>query len=403
MNTIALIRVFSGLRQHLLVASMLVALSGSIFLASFFLARNRASQVTEGPPISLPASTTLTVFTFPKYIPEEVLEEFRATTGVTVHYETFELVDEMRDRLVSSPASFDVIIADEGTARDLEHLKMIHPFDTRQLPGLEQLDPRFGNVNPASPQVLFVPYLWGSTIAAYRTDKLTLTEEEKSWKLFWDERVRNRTALISESTDIFAVGLASLGYPLHSQNQEHNQKAEWHLRRAIQENGAELGDSWANLDRLASGERWLVHCYSGDAGFCAAENDNIAYFLPREGAEIWVDGFMLSSESPRAKAAHQFVAFMLRPDVAARCASYAWYITPNRAALATVDPELTNDPVLNPPAEVLDRCSLVPALDNRQWIGMLGLGMRNLLEAANPTPSGPPSSAPAVMAASEHQ
>lgn len=329
------------------------------------------------------ASESLTVFTFPKYIPGEVLLEFEAETGVRVRYETFELMDEMRPKIDSNPGAYDVLIADEGCATELEHLKLIQPFQSGRLPGLGQLDSRFGKMDPAASHQLFVPYLWGSTIVAYRTDKLDLREEEKSWDLFWDTRVRRKASLISESSDIFAVGLGSLGLPLHSQDRVHNEMAEAHLLKAVVENGVELGDSWTNLDRLAAGERWLVHCYSGDAAFCAAENENIGYFIPKEGAELWVDGFMLCADSTKAGAAHRFVAFMLRPEIAARCASYAWYPTPNLAAAPQVDPGLLADKALNPSAEVLDRCSISPAMDNRQWNGWLQLGLRNLLEAAD--------------------
>jgi spermidine/putrescine transport system substrate-binding protein len=358
-----------------------IACAGSILLVSFFAGRDRF-EGNGSLSTSKPQAGSLTVYTFPKYLPADVLNEFKALTGIAVRYESFEMEAEMRAKVASNPGSYDVIIDDSRLVRDLEHLGMIRSFQTSKLPGLAQLDPRFGNVDPKASSLLFVPYLWGSTIAAYRTDKLTLSEADKSWSLFWDERVRNNAALIEWSTDIFAVGLASLGYAPDSQDKGFCLRAEEHLRRAIQGNGVEIGGSWSNLDRLASGDRWLVHCYSGDAAMCAAEHENIGYFLPKEGTEIWLDGFMLCSDSLHQEAAHRFVAFMLRPDVAVRCANYAWQPTPNRAAALKVDPKLLADKVLNPPPEFLDRCSFGAAKDDPEWLAMLQSGMRKLQEMA---------------------
>ena len=337
----------------------------------------RETQATPATP-----ARSITVFTYPQYLRSDVLRDFETSTGISVRYETFDTFSEMRFKLVSNPGAYDVLIADGGrNAVELRDLKLIQPFQTRKLFGLEHLDPRFGVFK--TPKTLYVPYLWGFNLAAYRTDKLALKEEEKKWALFWDERVRGRAALIEEPVDIFAVGLASLGLAAHSQDATDNQRAEAHLRHAIEKNGVLLGNCWTNLDRLTSGECWLVHCYSGDAAMCAVDHENIDYFLPKEGAQLWVDGFLLASDSNQVEEAHQFVTFMLRPEVAARCADYALELTANRAALPLISSKLLGNRVLNPPAEVLDRCSIVPAVDRRELSGTLQLGLRNLQEAAH--------------------
>jgi len=338
---------------------------------------------TEPPPqpSSSPPSSELVVFTYPEYLAPEALRQFESQTGIAVRYEVFESVDELRGKLESAPSHYDVVIADEGTSMDLLHLQLIQPFHRKKLPDLERLDSRFASPRSAEENPVFVPYLWGSTIAAYRTDKLDLGPEDESWKLFWDPRVRGRAVLSSESSEILPVGLATLGYPLHSRKTEHHHEAVDHLRDAILENGVDIGDSWTNLERLTSGEVWLSHCYSGDAASFAAQDDRIGYFMPKEGAELWVDGFMLTRDGNYTDAAHAFVAFMLQPEVAVASSNYTWYLTPNSAALPELDPELLADEVLNPSEAMLERCSLVPTLDDRVWMRQLQYGMRKIQKA----------------------
>lgn len=399
MTTLMLMRAAGSVRRMAAPATCLAVLCLVVFP---FL--HGCHQIAQPEPPSGPAQS-LTVFTYPNYLPDDVLQGFEKTTGITVHYRTFETVTEMRHLVVSNPGAYDVLIADGGrTATEYRHLKLIQPFQTRKISGLHQLDPRFGVFNLETPEILSIPFLWGSTIAAYRTDLLPLRDEEKKWALFWDERVRGKTSLIEEPVDIFAAGLAALGLPIHSQNVADNERAEAHLRKAIEENGTRLGDCWANLDRLVSGESWLVQCYSGDAAMCAKEHPNIGFFLPKEGAQLWVDGFLLCADSTRVEAAHRFVSYMLRPDVAARCADSCLQLTPNRSAQPLIDPKVLANEVINPPAEVLDHCSLTPALDTREWAGMLQLGLRHLQQAADSTAAreaaSSPASAPQTVTAS---
>lgn len=378
MKTMVTVRASGSSCRRIAMAPQLAVLC--LVFAHLFFGCNRIDPAAAPSP----AAKSLTVFTYPNYLPAEVLQAFESATGIAVQYLTFETMDELRHKVVSNPGAYDVLIAEGGRiAVEFRQLKLIQPFQTRKLSGLNQLDPRFGVFNPETLRVLSVPYLWGSTLIAYRTDKLQLQEEEKTWSIFWNQRVRERAALIEEPVDAFAVGLGSLGLPFHSQNRADNQRAEAHLRAAIENNGVRLGDCWTNLDRLTSGEYWLTQCYSGDAAMLATEHENIGYFMPREGAPLWVDGFMLCSDSTRVEEAHEFVTFMLRPAVAARCAGYCLQLTPNRNAQSLLDPLLMANKTLNPSAELLDRCSLMPAIDGRELAGTLQLGMRNLQETAH--------------------
>ncbi|MEM7603037.1 MAG: spermidine/putrescine ABC transporter substrate-binding protein, partial [Verrucomicrobiota bacterium] len=294
--------------------------------------------------------------------------------------ETFETPDEMRAMVESNPGNYDIVIADEATSRDLSQLKLIQSINFEELEGKKHLDPRFWHPDLGVENPSFIPYVWGSTIAAYRADLLDLEEEEFSWNLFWDDRVEGMAAFSEEPTEIYAIAQARNGLPMHSTKEKDRRKAIDDVKSAMITNGVELGYSWDNLERLDSGELVLVHCYSGEAAVFAAENENIVYFLPKEGVQLWTDGFMIARDSERSEAAHRFIDFMLRPESAAATSNEIWFLTPNLAALDDIDPELLADEVFNPSEEYLAKCSVIPALDIAH-VQANQLGMHEILTA----------------------
>lgn len=306
---------------------------------------------------------TLVLLTYPDYLAPGVLERFEAATGIHVHYESFDVVEEMRAKLESQPGNYDVVIADQSACDNLRNLRLIRPFDAQKLDPLEPLDPRFSAGIPPGAERFFVPYLWGTTILAYRADKVEVKPEERSWSLFWDRRFRGRALFSSESCDLAALGLLSLGWPTERPDPARLGQAIDHLHRAVVENDAGLGDPWSNLQRLDDGEIWLTQCYSGDAARFAVQNEKIRYFLPKEGAELWMDGFMLVYASFRSPDAHRFVNFMVQPAIAALAANYTRYLTPYQMSLPMLDNGLLSDETLNPPPEVLEKCGVFVSPD----------------------------------------
>ncbi|MDG2124968.1 MAG: extracellular solute-binding protein, partial [Verrucomicrobiales bacterium] len=110
-------------------------------------------------------------------------------------------------------------------------------------------------------------------------------------------------------------------------------------------------------DELASGNVWIAQCYSGDAALLGLEDENIRYFIPDEGAPLWIDNFVIAKDSEKLGAAHQFINFCLQAEVAAQCADFAWYATPNGSAKPMLDAELLADDALFPSEEVMARCA----------------------------------------------
>jgi len=113
---------------------------------------------------------------------------------------------------------------------------------------------------------------------------------------------------------------------------------------------------------LASGEFLLVHGYSGDIFQVQAENDDIAFVIPREGTSIACDDLVIPAGAQQAELAHAFINFLHDPAVAAENTNFIRYLCPNAACYPTLDAELRNDPAVFVPDTIRARCEVIDDL-----------------------------------------
>lgn len=323
--------------------------------------------------------TSIVVYGWEDYIDPDLLTAFTAETGIEVEFQIFEVLEECEEKLETSPGEYDVVIAGAAVAAEWAGRKLIQPLDHQQLPLLSNIDEEYLGLETDPKNSFTVPYHWGTTVVAYRADKIE--PDAESWNIFWDERVKGRAVIMDgDSRETFAIGLLKNGKSINDATPEDFDRAEADLKNALVSNHVQIGDVWENLDKLLTGEIWVMQAYSGDAAYWAEKEEaegNIDYFIPNEGSPLWMDNWVIPSDSQKVAAAHQFINFMLDAEVAAQNANYLWYATPNRGAIEHLDPELRADPVVFPSEETLARCEFwrpsSAERENRLQIGMVNL------------------------------
>jgi spermidine/putrescine transport system substrate-binding protein len=293
----------------------------------------------------------LNVYNYSEYIAPDTIPNFEREFGVRVRYGTYESNEEMLAQVLSGNSGWDVVFPSEAMIRPMRQMSLLAGIQRESLPNLAALAPDFQT--PAwDPQFEWcVPYMHGATGILYQK---SVAKAPARWADLWDPSLRGRLTMLDDATEVFAACLKRLGYSVNSpeENQLRDAKAlavqqkPW-LRAYL---NAEVRDQVVAGDVLAA-QTWTVT--AGQA--IAAAPTKLAFAYPAEGFPRYADNVAILRESRRIDLAHQWLNYLLRPEVAAANSTAARTATVNREGQRLLPPELLNDPVLYPPADVLSR------------------------------------------------
>ncbi len=298
------------------------------------------------------SATPLRLLIWPDYIPQEVVQGFSAQEGVEVVVETFESPEEALAILRAGGSEvYSVVVIPDCYVLELAREGLIGPLDLELIPHRANLDPLF-LFPPYDPLGIYsVPYLWGTTGLAYRSD---LVEEiiDSYAVLFDPQRQIGPFLLLDDMRETMGAALRFLGYSANTIRADALEKAKALLLTAKARSQG-LASSTEAIERLLTGEAVVALVYSGDVLF--ASDPRLSYAIPAEGGTIWVDVLVVPKGAPLRELAHRFINYLLVPEIAAAVSNYTRCASPVAAALPLIDPELSLNPIVFPPAEVLTR------------------------------------------------
>ena len=309
----------------------------------------------------------LTLLTWPDYLAPDNQAAFQRQTGNRIRLEIVPSAVEMVERTLAPAASAgvrqatswpDVLCPPDHAVRELRQEGLLQPLGFDQLPNLANLDASFLLGRAHDPEGRYsVAKDWGTTGYLIRTDRVGGPAE--SWAGFWHlaREHSGRVCVLDAPGEVIGAALKMRGCSYNSADPEELEQARQDLlflRSHL------LSFDTDYKPHLASGEAWLALGWNGDAISLQRDGHPIRYVLPSEGSQIWEDDWAIAATTPRASAAHAFIDFMLRPEVAAIEAHHTGYATPNREALALLPDEVRSDPSIYPPPAV--RARLEPGL-----------------------------------------
>jgi spermidine/putrescine-binding protein len=286
----------------------------------------------------------LAIYNWSDYVAEDTIPRFEDEFGVEVTYDTYESNEEMLAKLQAGAAGYDVVFPTGYIIEVMIAGGLLAPIRRELLTNWGNLsaiflDPPFDPGNAYS-----VPYLWGMTGVAWRTDRVETPPD--SWGVFHDDRWNGKMTLLDDARDVIAAFLKLNGFSINSTSPAELEAAK---RDAI-EAGAHVRAfvSAPVKGQLVSGDVWIAQLWDGDTRQAAAEEPAVAFALAGEGAPIYADAMVIPRSAPHKRAAHAFIDYVLRPDVAAAISDATGYGTANAAARP-------NDPKPYPSAEELAR------------------------------------------------
>lgn len=323
----------------------------TLFLAVGFLILATGCARDRDP--NLPYSgQTLQVFNWSDYIDETLIPEFEKRTGAKVVYTNYSDDGGLETKLLNDGGPYDVVFPSDRSMTGLVKKDKLAELDRSLLPNWKNLDPKFLGRRFDPKNRWSVPYFWGTLAIGIRTDHVK--EPVQGFEVLFDERYKGRITMLDDPEHVVAVALLYLGLPMNSTDPEHLAKAKALLQKQAPFVQAYITDGFK--DKLIKDEAWVVMGWSGDIMQARVEEKKVKAIVPASGTLVWVDSMAIPKNAANPRLAHEFINFLLDAQVAGRNANFVKYASPNQAGRAHIDQNLLNDPVIYPPAKVLERC-----------------------------------------------
>jgi len=303
---------------------------------------------------SLELKNKLVFLNWPDYIHPEVVSSFEKQYKVKVHevnYETDELKEEML--LASDAKGFDIMVGSGITMIQYIKRRWIDKIQTQHIPNFKHIQKRFKEIHPDLCEYA-VPYLWGTLGIGYRKDKIS--PPVNSWAdLFRPKNnLRNKILMINDSKDTVGAALKLCGFSMNSTNSKHYDTV-FHVLKSQSGFVKEYG--YIDLEDqspLVTGEIWMAMMYNGDALALQQKNDQIAYCVPKEGTNLWIDYLAILSKSNNKELAREFINYIFDPKNSAKISMFLKYATPNQGAERYMSKEHLDNPMIYPPEKVME-------------------------------------------------
>ena len=311
------------------------------------------------------SSNTLTVLNYGMYIEESVIKDFEKRTGIDIKYEEYESPEEMYTKYKAGAIDYDVICTSEYIIQKLINEGEVLEQDYSSLSNYGNLDKDIlklaQSYDPKNTYTL--PYFYGTLGIMYDTTKVT-EEEVSSWNCLWSKDHKNEIIVMNSVRDAFVPALKLLGHSV-------NETSEANLRNALQLLDKQFPIVYAYFvdeigDEMISGNAHMALAYSGSAAYAMDFNENLAYTIPEEGSNLWIDSWFIPKTCKNQEAAMLFLDYLCEHDVGMANFEYVYYASPLTSVVDALDEEVKNNEAVIPSKESLLKCEVFTALDDEK-------------------------------------
>ena len=332
--------------------------------------------------LALPAlaqERVVNIYNWSDYIDESILSDFTQETGIRVVYDVYDSNELLETKLLAGNSGYDIVVP-TGTflARQVA-AGVYQPLDKSKLPNLvhmwDLIAQRMEANDPGNEYS--INYMWGTTGIGYNVDKVEQalgTGQIDSWSTVFNPDAMSKLAgcgvhFLDSSTDMVPLALNYLGLDPDSRNPDDLARAE-ELMLGVRPHVRKFHSS-EYVNALANDDICVAIGYSGDvfqARDRASEADRgveIAYAVPQEGALMWFDQMAIPADAPNVEEAHEFLNYIMRPEVIAKASNYVYYANGNKASQELLDADLIDDPAVYPDDATMAKLFTTTPLDPR--------------------------------------
>ena len=255
---------------------------------------------------------TLKIYNAGEYIDTELIEAFEAENGCTVIYETFDSNESMYTKVMSGE-KYDIIIPSDYMIERLIKEDSLQEIDKSLLSNYDAIIPTLLDKEFDPQNKYHIPYFWGNVGILY--DKTVVDEKDlkAGWEILKNPKYKGNIYMYDSERDSFMIALKALGYSLNTTDfAELDEAYQWLVEQREIINPVYIGDEV--IDSMITGSKAMAIVYSGDAAYIMSENENLGYYTPDCGTNMWIDGMVITNACEDTVLAHSFIDFMLDAD-----------------------------------------------------------------------------------------
>lgn len=279
------------------------------------------------------AGQTLHVYNWGEYTGENIISGFEELTGAKVIMDNFDSNEQMYIKVANGDA-YDVLVPSDYMIQRMMQEKMLQKLEpeTRKECLGELADAIKGL--PYDPKNEYsIPYFWGTVGIVYDKTKVSEEDLEKDgWDIFLDQKFKGDIYLYDSERDSFMMALKALGYSMNTTSQDELNDAYNWLIQCVQTMDPEIVTDEI-IDNMAQARKALGLIYSGDAAYVMSENENMGFYMPKSGTNLWSDAMVIPKNAKNPKLANEFIRYITSYDAAMANSSYVGYTSPNKEVM----------------------------------------------------------------------
>lgn len=273
-------------------------------------------------------SNVLKIYLPGEYLGENVISDFEKQYGVRVIVENFDSNEMMYTKLMAGDR-YDVIIPSDYMIERLMNEDFLQPLDKSMIPNMENMSDAVLGMSYDPDNTYSIPYFWGSVGLVYNHENVDpAVIESEGWEVLRNTDYAGHIYIYDSERDSFMMAFKALGYSMNTEDpDEINAAYEWLLQMNNTMSPVYVTDEV--IDGMMNGYKDIAVVYSGDAAVVLDENEDMSFYMPSQGTNIWCDAMVIPQNAENPKLAHEFINYMLTYEAAFDNTETVGYTSPN--------------------------------------------------------------------------
>ncbi|ATF14969.1 spermidine/putrescine ABC transporter substrate-binding protein [Brevibacillus sp. HB1.2] len=270
----------------------------------------------------------LNIYSWADNFDQDVIKDFEQKFNVKVNYDVYGSNEEMLAKVQAGASGYDLIQPSDYMVGTMIQLGLLEELNKANIPNMGNIVSTFKTPPYDKENKYSLVYTWGITGIAY--NKKYVKETPTSWNDLWNEAYKGRVIMLNDPREVMGMALIKNGFSNSTTNKEELEKSFADLKKVVP--NVVAFDTDNIKQKMIAEEAWIGTVWSGDAAFIHAQNPDVEYVIPKEGATIWADTLAIPKGAKNKEMAEKFINYLMDPEVSVKNYESIGYSNPNEKA-----------------------------------------------------------------------